>query len=269
MRDVPIDLAILSKTPVEVSADLLDVLRKLHDALPAMRITTTMADTADRSHVWIGKGCSMELRNTQEAGVELRIEYVEGLHPILHRMSAGPIGLTMPGAHLDVERHPFACIGRLSTGRYDETRELLSERERRMTIIARAFIERSMELAAMAADGSRRLPKDMIDPLRRRLLSVAASCRARADEGMQVEQIVAYCAGPDAPMRAIATSPVLAVGHRDMLDDEERIRWQSGFPPVIMLTGTTPDSLCFDTPHFGWIEGSPIELMRAIGANQP
>lgn len=269
MQAVPADLAILSKTPVEVSADLHDLLLRLRDELHSMRAATSMSNDMELSFSWRGKGSMIEIGNSEDAGVVLQIEYLGGVHPVLHGMNAQPVKIGMTGGHLDMERHPFASIPRLCQRVYEETADLFEERERRMGIVLRTFVDRAIELAGMAADADRRLPKGMIEPLRRRLLSVAASCHAAADEGLQTEAVVAYCAGPDTPMRAISRSPTLETGRRDMLSDEERIRWQSGFPPVMMLTGRTPHDLRFDTPHFGWTEGSPVELMRAIGGNLP
>lgn len=267
---LPADLAVLSKTPITVAADLHDLLRKLRDDHHLTKITSNRIDTADRaSYTREGSGHKVIHFNRGDA-IHIEVAEFAGEMPLLRGIAPDTLGLSIQGPHLDVKLHPLSPPWVGGTGpAWEEDPEIAKDRSIRAHISYCDTLDRMIALAKIVADPKRRLPHDLIEPLRRRLLSAAASCHLRSEEGLGIKSAVAYCAGPDGPMRVIADSPKLGIGFRDLMTDEEREGWQAGFPPVVMFTGTNIRHLAFETPHFGWDEGTPIEAMRAIGGNLP
>lgn len=270
MPTLPADLAVLSKTPISVAADLHDLLRRLRDDHHLAKIASSRIETAGNASYTREGGGHRVIHFNKGDTVHIEAAEIANAMPMLRGIAPDTLGLSISGSHLDIKLHPLSppWIGG-AVPAWEEDPEAAKDRSIRAHVSYCDTLDRMISLAAVVADPMRRLPHDLIEPLRRRLLSAAASCHLRADESLAIRSTVAYCAGPDGPMKVIADSPKLGIGFRNLMTDDEPSRWQQGFPPVVMFTGTNIRHLAFETPHFGWDEGAPIDAMRAIGANLP
>lgn len=271
------DLRVLSQITIQAAIDLHDVLRRVQDALPDLRITTSQMGIPNSDFMWSGGGCALDHGATGSfCEAYLEISEIGHVAPRFGDMAPNRLKVVLPSAHLDRKRHPLAPPWKINPPEwvksryesenpeapklkdYDLTREMARSSLRDM-------VDRCVALAAIAADPARRFPHDRIESLRRHLHGVATAAHMKVGEDLQLEASVAYASGPDGPLRILGFGGHMPVGRRDLMDDAELADWRAAFPPVMKVL-CEPDgrSLAFAPAQYGWNGGAPIDALRAV-----